>query len=251
MTLQEFFTQHPKVALAFSGGTDSSFLLWQAKQLGCDIHAYYVNTAFQPKFELEHALQLAKQLDVPLTVVQADVLSVKKAAENPADRCYHCKQALFTLLWQKAHADQHTILIDGTNASDDAGDRPGMKALQELKVLSPLRECGITKQQVRELSRKAGLFTWNKPSYACLATRIPTGTAITLETLQLVEQAESCLSALGFLDFRVRLNQQGCYIQITEQQLDLLLQHRQTILDSLPSQLRPITLDLQFRTPSI
>ena len=95
--------------------------------------------------------------------------------------------------------------MDGTNASDDAGDRPGMRALAELSVRSPLRECGITKAEVRARSRAAGLFTWDKPAYACLATRVPTGTAITREALSAVEGAENALHALGFRDFRVRI----------------------------------------------
>ena len=184
MTLNEFFGLVPKAAVAFSGGTDSAFLLWAAKKCGCDVRAYYVKTPFQPQFELEDARRLCAQLGVELTVLELDVLQIPGVAENPPDRCYHCKRALFGRLRQQALADGYTVLIDGTNASDDAGDRPGMRALGELSVRSPLRECGITKAQVRALSKEAGLFTWDKPAYACLATRVPTGTPLTADTLR-------------------------------------------------------------------
>ena len=175
MTLNEFFSLVPKAAVAFSGGTDSAFLLWAARECGCEVRAYYGKTAFQPQFELEDARRLASELEVPMTVVEADILSVPEAAANGPQRCYHCKTALFSRLRQAAREDGYTVLLDGTNASDDAGDRPGMRALRELEVRSPLRECGLTKDEVRRRSREAGLFTWDKPAYACLATRIPTG----------------------------------------------------------------------------
>ena len=205
MTLQAFFQANPRAALAFSGGVDSAYLLWAGRHWGCDLTAYYVRTAFQPEFEYEDARRLAEEVGVPLRVVEADILSVPLAAANGPDRCYHCKRALFALLWEAARRDGHTLLLDGTNASDDAGDRPGMRALRELEVRSPLRECGLTKAEIRAQSKKAGLFTWNKPAYACLATRIPTGTAITAGDLERVEAAEGALFALGFTDFRVRL----------------------------------------------
>ena len=203
MTLQTFFQQNPKVAVAFSGGTDSAFLLYAARQYAKEVHAYYVRSAFQPQFEYNDAVELAKQLDVSLTVIQVDVLSSPVVTANPPDRCYHCKKVIFSKITKAAAQDGFLVLLDGTNASDDASDRPGMKALQELKVLSPLRECELTKNQIRELSKKAGLFTWNKPAYACLATRIPTGCTITAERLSKTERAENFLMTLGFSDFRV------------------------------------------------
>ena len=156
MTLEAFFRQVPKAAAAFSGGTDSALLLWAAKRYGCDVRAYYVKTPFQPRFEYEDACRLATELNVPMTVVDADILSVPEAAANGPQRCYHCKRALFTGLWEAARRDGYGVLLDGTNASDDAGDRPGMRALRELEVRSPLRECGLTKDEVRRRSREAG-----------------------------------------------------------------------------------------------
>ena len=205
MELKEFFRQCPRVALGFSGGVDSAYLLYAALEHGAQVKPYFVKTAFQPRFELEDARRLCAQLGVELTVLELDVLAVPCVAENPPDRCYHCKRALFGRLRQQALADGYTVLIDGTNASDDAGDRPGMRALGELSVRSPLRECGITKAQVRALSKEAGLFTWDKPAYACLATRVPTGEAIAPETLQKVEAAEEALFSLGYSDLRVRV----------------------------------------------
>ena len=215
MTLETFFREVPRAAVAFSGGTDSAFLLWAAKKQGCQIQAYYIHTAFQPRFELEDARRLAGELGIPMQVIDMDILGVPEAAQNGPRRCYYCKRALFTRLREQAAKDGYTVLLDGTNASDDAGDRPGMQALRELRVRSPLRECGITKDMVRSLSREAGLFTWEKPAYACLATRIPTGTEITREDLQRAEQAETALMALGFRDFRVRLSGEKARLQVT------------------------------------
>lgn len=250
MTLQQFFAALPRAAVAFSGGTDSALVLWAARQYGCDVRAYYVRTAFQPAFELADARRLAQQLSVPLTVVEVDILAVPEAAANGPRRCYYCKRALFTQLRRAAAADGCTVLLDGTNASDDAGDRPGMAALRELEVRSPLRECGITKEQVRQLSRQAGLFTWNKPAYACLATRVPTGTPITARDLSRVEQAETALADLGFTDFRVRLLDGCARIQFTEEQLPRALALRTDLLRALKSVFPAVLLDLEARTPS-
>lgn len=251
MTLQQFFAQVPKAALAFSGGTDSAFLMWASRQYGCALRAYYIKTAFQPAFELADARRLAEELGVPMTVVELDVLSVPEAAENGPRRCYYCKKALFTRLRQAAAADGYTVLIDGTNASDDAGDRPGMVALRELEVRSPLRECGITKAEVRRLSKEAGLFTWDKPAYACLATRIPTGTAVTAEMLTKVENAESALAGLGFVDFRVRVADGAARLQVTGDQMPMVMEKRAEILKALAPDFSAVTLDLAPRRASV
>ena len=250
MTLEQFFHAHPRAAVAFSGGTDSALLLWAAKTYGCDVHAYYMKTAFQPAFELADARRLAGELDVPMTVIETDILAVPGAAANGPDRCYHCKRQLFSALWQCARRDGHTLLLDGTNASDDEGDRPGMQALRELEVRSPLRECGLTKDEVRRLSREAGLFTWEKPAYACLATRIPTGTRITAGDLARVERAEDALSRLGFADFRVRLREDGARIQVTEAQMALARAKWEEILEQLKPDFTDVLLDQTPRQAS-
>ena len=245
MTLDEFFQAHPKVALGFSGGVDSSYLLYAAMQAGADVQAYFAKTQFQPEFELEDALKLGEQLGAKLTVLHYDVLPA--AGFNPLNRCYYCKTALFGTLVERAKQDGYDTIIDGTNASDDAGDRPGMKALQEMQVLSPLRLCGLTKQEIREKSREAGLFTWNKPAYACLATRFPAGTEITAEGLQRVEKAEGALFRLGFTDFRVRVYHGAARIQLPESQMERGLAMRYEILEQLRPLFQGVFLDLEGR----
>lgn len=214
MTLQEFFAKNPRAAIAFSGGVDSSYLLYAAVQCGADVHAYFAKTAFQPQFELDDARRLAENVGAKLTVLELDALSSEDVARNPANRCYYCKQNIFGNLKRAAAEDGFTLILDGTNASDDAGDRPGMRALREMDVRSPLRECGLTKAEIRRLSHEAGLFSWDKPAYACLATRVPTGEPITAEKLRAVEQSEAYLFALGFTDLRVRLRDGGALLQL-------------------------------------
>ena len=247
MTLLAFFKENPKAALGFSGGVDSSYLLYAGVQAGADIHPYYIKTAFQPRFELDDAERLCAQLGVPLTVLELDVLKNEAVTANPPDRCYYCKTALFGALSTRALADGYTLLLDGTNASDDAGDRPGMRALKELHVCSPLRECGLTKAEIRRLSREAGLFTWDKPAYACLATRIPSGDAITAEKLLATERAEAFLFSLGLTDFRVRNYRGAARLQFPEAQLNAVLAHRAEILQELKKDYPAVLLDLEVR----
>ena len=227
MTLLAFFKENPKAALGFSGGVDSSYLLYAGVQAGADIHPYYIKTAFQPQFELDDAERLCAQLGVPLTVLELDVLKNEAVTANPPDR--------------------YTLLLDGTNASDDAGERPGMRALKELHVCSPLRECGLTKAEIRRLSREAGLFTWDKPAYACLATRIPSGDAITAEKLLATERAEAVLFSLGLTDFRVRNYRGAARLQFPEAQLNAVLAHRAEILQELKKDYPAVLLDLEVR----
>ena len=246
-SLRAFFADHPRMALAFSGGVDSAYLLYAARACGCDVAAFYAQSAFQPEFERRDAQRLAEQLDVPLNVVPLDVLAVAAVRDNPADRCYHCKKAIFTALLSAAVAQGYEAVMDGTNASDDTRDRPGMKALVELGVLSPLRLCGITKAQVREYSRAAGLVTWDKPAYACLATRIPTGTPITDEDLNRVEGAEAALFALGFSDFRVRLFHGAARLQLPGAQMAEAIARREEIRGALAPWIEIVMLDLKDR----
>lgn len=247
MTLEAFFKENPKTALAFSGGVDSSYLLCAAMQAGAEVRAYYVKTAFQPEFEYEDAMRLAKQLGVEVTVLRLDALCDPQVAANPANRCYYCKQNIFGSIWRAARADGFSVLLDGTNASDQADDRPGMKALRELKVRSPLREAGLTKAMIREKSRLAGLFTWDKPAYACLATRIPTGETITEEKLTRTEWAESYLMGLGFSDLRVRLLGSCARVQLPKEQQEAFLNRREEILAVLKTRYSGVLLDMEAR----
>ena len=247
MILEQFFEENPRSALAFSGGVDSAFLLWAGVRTGAEVRPCFVKTPFQPQFELEDARQLCARLGVELTVVEFDILSDPAVAANPVDRCYHCKKRLFSLLKERAAADGFSLLLDGTNASDGVEDRPGMRALQELGVRSPLRECGLTKEMIRRQSREAGLFTWNKPSYACLATRVPAGRAIARQDLEKVEQGEELLSGLGFRDFRLRLTPDGCKLQVTAEQFPLVQERREDILTGLSPLFSELMLDLKPR----
>ena len=247
MTIPEFFAAHPDCAVAFSGGIDSAWLLHEALRYGRKVGAYFVRTPFQPAFELKDAQETAAALGAALTVLEVDVLTVPQVAANPENRCYYCKRALFTALLAQAKADGFPLVLDGSNASDDAGDRPGMRALGELSVRSPLRECGITKAQVRALSKEAGLFTWDKPAYACLATRVPTGEAIAPETLQKVEAAEEALFSLGYSDLRVRVFHGAARLQLPGQQLERAAKERERILQALAPWFDTVLLDLKER----
>lgn len=247
MTVQDFFTENPRTALGFSGGVDSAYLLWEAVHCGAQVRPYFVKSAFQPEFELRDAQRLCDELGVELCVIPLDVLGIPEVCANPSDRCYHCKRAIFGALRERALMDGYPVLMDGTNASDDAGDRPGMRALGELMVRSPLRECGITKAQVRERSREAGLFTWDKPAYACLATRVPTGEPLSGELLERAEKAEDCLFALGFTDFRVRVPGGVARIQVSDGQFALVVEKRREILERLGELFTAVTLDLKGR----
>lgn len=245
--LREFFNRNKKVALAFSGGVDSAYLLAEAAGCGVNIKAYFIKSRFQPDFELADARCLAEEFSVDFEVIEADVLSDKTICENPKNRCYYCKQKIFKTLIDAANRDGFDLIIDGTNASDEAGDRPGMKALEEMNVVSPLRLCGMRKDEIREKSKELGLFTWDKPSYACLATRIPQGTRINEEKLAKVEAAEDILKDMGFSDFRVRYFCGCAKIQVKENQMEKVFKNRTEIKEALSPYFESVFLDLEER----
>lgn len=247
MTLQDFFEQNHRIAMGFSGGVDSSYLLYAARKYGADVKAYYMKTAFQPQFEYDDAMRLAGDIGAEVTVLSEDILQFPDVTANPEDRCYYCKNKIFGAILAAAKRDGYSVIIDGTNASDDADDRPGMKALKEMKVLSPLRLCGLTKDDVRALSKEAGLFTWDKPSYACLATRIPSGEEITAENLNRVERSEDVLRQMGFTDLRVRKRGESALIQVPEGQMKTLLEKKEQILAGIEPWFQTVFLDLKGR----
>jgi uncharacterized protein len=247
MTLKEFFKKNNSVALGFSGGVDSSYLLWAARSFGADVRAYYVKSAFQPAFEMKDAFSIAKQIGVEVNVLSADILSSKDVVVNPKNRCYHCKKIIFGAIVAQAHADGAQVIIDGTNASDDLGDRPGAAALAEMGVRSPLRECGLSKRDIRRLSAEAGLPNWDRPAYSCLATRVPFGREITLDLLQKVEAAENALFALGLIGFRVRVFGEAAKLQFTLGQMSKAMRLREEIVAALRPFFGQILLDLECR----
>jgi uncharacterized protein len=247
MTMKRFFSENPSLALCFSGGVDSTYLLYAALQHGADVHAYFVKTAFQPAFELEDARHIAKQLGAKMTVLSLNILEQSTIVANPPDRCYFCKKVILSAIAAQAAADGYSLLADGTNASDDTSDRPGMRALSELSVRSPLRECGITKDKVRLLSKEAGLFTHNKPAYACLATRIPAGAPITPDMLNKVEQSEAALHGLGFSDLRIRIFNNAAKLQLPTGQMINALEKRKAILRELKPYFPEVLLDMNGR----
>lgn len=250
MDIKEFFTEHKKVALAFSGGADSSYLIYAAVKCGADVVPYFVKSQFQPEFEREDARRLAAELGVGLREISVDVLQFQEVTANPANRCYYCKKRIMSAIRAAAAADGYELIIDGTNASDEGGDRPGMRVLTEENILSPLRICGMTKAEVRRLSHEAGLFTWNKPAYACLATRVPTGEEITGEKLRAVERSEDYLFSLGFTDFRVRLRDGGALLQFTAKQHDKAENEFETIENELKKYFGTVKIDPKPREES-
>lgn len=247
MNLSEFFAKHTKVALAFSGGVDSAYLLYATTLHKVDVVAYYIRSQFQPEFEYNDAIRLAKELNARIKVIDVDVLQNDKVAKNPSNRCYICKNMIFQTIINVAKEDGYTTIIDGTNASDLEDDRPGMKALKELSVLSPLRLCGITKDEVRKLSKEAGLFTWDKPAYACLATRVKTDEIITADALRRIEIAEDYLHELGLLNVRVRYSQNKVRLEIDKKKIDLFEQYKTEIFEKLSNMFEDIESDITYR----
>ncbi len=247
MTLKDFFEKYNKAVLGFSGGVDSSFLLYAGKKYGADIKGIFVKGQFQPEFELEDARKVAQYIGTGFTVLETDVLQDANVVANSKDRCYYCKNHIFGEIAKFAKAEGYEYILDGTNASDDLEDRAGTRALREMKVLSPLRMCGLTKLQVRELSKEAGLFTWEKPSYACLATRIPAYEIITEEKLNKIQRSEGTLNEMGFRDFRIRLYGNAARIQVIESQMKGIIEKRKEIQKALNSDFDAIMLDLVER----
>lgn len=195
------------MVVAFSGGVDSTYLLKVASDvLGPGVLAVSAMAAAFPRRELDEAEQFCAVQGVGQVVFPFCELAVQGFCDNPPDRCYLCKKALFSEIWEVARSHGFSVVADGSNLDDEGDYRPGMRALAELGVRSPLREAALTKADIRELSRELGLPTWSKPSFACLATRIPYGEQITEERLSMVGRAEQYLIDRGFAQVRVRLH---------------------------------------------
>lgn len=223
--LQRILREMKAVLVAFSGGVDSTFLLKVAHdQLGERAIAITIDAPFHSRFEIAEAVRLAALLDVKHTLLDVHGLEMVGLTHNPPDRCYLCKKTVFSICADRARQLGNAVLLDGSNV-DDLGDyRPGRKALEELAVRSPLLEAGLTKPEIRELSQRLGLDTWDKPALACLLTRFPHGETVTSELLDMVERCEGYLRTTGFGMFRVRVQGDSARIEVTEGDLPRMLQ---------------------------
>jgi uncharacterized protein len=220
--LKRILGNFTRVSVAFSGGLDSTLLLAVCHEvLGENASAITVSSPLLPAVELVAADELASLIGVRHQVVKWDILTNKSVADNPADRCYHCKLALMSHLRQLA-AMNETTLIEGTNLDDLAENRPGHRALAELGICSPLLEARLSKADIRTLSQRRGLPTWDKPPFACLASRIPTGTPLTTERLKAVDLAEEALRHAGFKLYRVRHHGALARIEVAPDEFILL-----------------------------
>ena len=216
--LKEYLCTLGSVAVAFSGGVDSTFLLAAAKDaLGENVTAFTILSGFVPQREVEEAVTFARNLGVRHEFVEIDELSINGVAANPPERCYLCKKALFTNLKAMAAKAGIAHVVDGSNVDDDGDFRPGMRALAELAVQSPLRAVGLNKEEIRSLSKAMQLPTWDKPSFACLASRIPYGEEITKAKLVRIEKAENFLIDAGFVQMRVRCHGNLARIEVPEE----------------------------------
>ena len=253
--LKKILTESGSCLIAFSGGADSAFLLKIASLIlpKQKIMALTANSATYPKEEFLFARQFSKKLKVSHKIINTRELNNEKFAANPPQRCYFCKKELFTKLKKIAKKNKLNFVFDASNVSDNSDFRPGERAKKELKVRSPLQEAGLTKADIRVLSKKLGLGTWNKPSQACLASRIPYGERISKPILERIHKAEGFLKRLNFSQARVRHYNGLCRIEVPKQEISRLIAKRQSIVDKLKKLgYNYITLDMEgYRTGSL
>ena len=243
-----------KAILAFSGGVDSTFLLAVLKKdPGREVMAVTVLSPTHPAQESTEARRLARQFSVEHREIRGDEIRLEAFRTNPPDRCYHCKKHLFSKIEEIRAREGHEAVLDGSNADDLFDFRPGLRALQELGVRSPLQEAGLGKAEIRALSREMGLRTWDKPSLACLASRIPYGTEITEEALARIDRCESFLREKVHGPVRVRAHGNLARIEVGPAAVPELLMHGEAVLGHFKQQgFTYVTVDLEgYRTGSM
>ena len=218
--LRQILTSHPRLIVAYSGGVDSAFLAWTARQvLGRQMLAVIADSASLARTHLEDALAFAREHNIPTEVVETQELENPDYIRNDSMRCFHCKDELFGVLERYREAHGFDATAYGVN-SDDQGDfRPGQQAARQHSILAPLLEAGLGKAEIRELARQGDLRVWDKPASACLSSRMEYGRAVTPEALRVIERGEDALRALGFRQFRVRHHGEIVRIEITGEEL--------------------------------
>lgn len=252
--LQQILRDLKSCAIAYSGGVDSTFLIKVAYDiLGANAIAVTATSSTYPHRELEDAKHLAHSIGIPHLIIQSEELAIDEFSDNLPTRCYFCKKELFQKIQQIAQERHLNAVLDGSNADDVNDYRPGAAARDELGVRSPLKEVGLTKQEIRELSRVLYLKTSEKPPFACLASRFPYGVKITKERLKQVESAEEYLFSLGIKQSRVRYHDSIARIEVEQGDFQTILTHAKQIVKRLKTLgFTYVTLDLEgYRTGSL